>query len=128
MPFLNDLNIFSYNAGHLVEAALAHNNLYGNDLLLSPLCKYMDLLCETFGPGDNQKHGYPGHPEIELSLLRLSARTRTPRYAQLAKYFLEERGNPVGQDGKHYYDFEAEARKEPLPYLPDFGPAFKEYW
>lgn len=88
----------------------------------------MDLLCDTFGPGDSQKHGYPGHPEIELSLLRLSHRTQNPRYELLGKYFLEERGNPTGQDGKHYYDFEAEARGEDPHAVPGCYPAPKSYW
>lgn len=101
-----------YNAGHLIEAALAHNEVYGNDLLLEPLNKYVNLLCETFGPGKSQRHGYPGHPEIELALLRFYEKTQNPNHLALAKYFLEERGNPTGQDGKHYYEAEAEERGE----------------
>jgi DUF1680 family protein len=30
---------------------------------------------------------------------------------KLARYFIEERGNPTGQDGKHYYDWGAEQRQ-----------------
>lgn len=122
------LTVARYNAGHLIEAALAHNLLYGDELLLGPICKYADLLCDTFGPGDSQMHGYPGHPEIELSLLRLAVRTSVPRYGELGKYFLEERGNPIGQNGKHYYDFESEARGESSHVLPEFYPAAKSYW
>jgi len=117
-----------YNAGHLIEAALAHNLLYGNKLLLAPICRYSDLLCETFGPGNAQKHGYPGHPEIELALLRLSHRTGDGKYARLGAYFLEERGNPSGQNGKHYYDFEAESRGESAHELPDYYPKARSYW
>ncbi|KAF4635329.1 hypothetical protein G7Y89_g2771 [Cudoniella acicularis] len=97
-----------YNAGHLIEAALAHFQCYGHDLLMEPILKYVDLLCKTFGP--KGKHGYPGHPEIELALLRLYKVTQNPQHLTLAEYFLDERGNPTGEDGRHYYDVEAEAR------------------
>ncbi|KAL2067833.1 hypothetical protein VTL71DRAFT_15931 [Oculimacula yallundae] len=116
-----------YNAGHLIEAALAHHQLFGNDLFLAPICKYAGLLCDTFGPKESQRHGYPGHPEIELSLLRLTKRTEDSKYGELAKYFLEERGNPAGQNGKHYYDFESEARGD-SNVVPEFYPAAKSYW
>ncbi|KAJ9613731.1 hypothetical protein H2204_014694 [Knufia peltigerae] len=102
-----------YNAGHLIEAALAHNALYKNNDLLDPLIKYVDLLCQTFGPGKDQTHGYPGHPEIELALLRLYRRTQNPKHLELARYFLTERGNPTGVDGRHYYVVEAEKRGDP---------------
>ncbi|KIW19857.1 hypothetical protein PV08_00432 [Exophiala spinifera] len=102
-----------YNAGHLIEAALAHNDLYKNGDLLEPLIKYVDLLCRTFGPGKDQIHGYPGHPEIELALLRLYQRTKDPKHLDLARYFITERGNPAGVDGRHYYVVEAEKRGDP---------------
>lgn len=69
-----------YNAGHLTEAALAHQKYYQNDSLLKPIVRYVDLLCKTFGPGPERKHGYPGHPEIELALLRLFERTKDIRH------------------------------------------------
>ncbi|KAK4626203.1 Non-reducing end beta-L-arabinofuranosidase [Fulvia fulva] len=109
-----------YNAGHLIEAALAHNNLYGNDQLLAPIVKYVELLCKTFGPHSSQTHGYPGHPEIELALLRLYERTNDPKHLELAKYFLTERGNPKGVDGTNYFLWEAQQRGDD----PDKRPAF----
>ncbi len=78
--------------------------------MLEPILKYVELLFKTFGPGKDQKHGYPGHPEIELALLRLHAKTGDPKHLELARYFLEERGNPKGVNGRHYYEVEAELR------------------
>ncbi|OJJ45307.1 hypothetical protein ASPZODRAFT_152981 [Penicilliopsis zonata CBS 506.65] len=101
-----------YNAGHLLEAALIHHQHYQNDLLLSPMLKYVDLLCETFGPGPDQIHGYPGHPEIELALLRLYERTGHKNALKLAQFFITERGNPNGPQGQHFYLTEAEQRGE----------------
>lgn len=102
-----------YNAGHLIEGALAHHRLYRNDDFLGTMLKYVDLLYRTFGPGDDQVHGYPGHPEIELALLRLYGRTRNPKHLELARYFVTERGNPEGVNGRHYYEVEAEKRGDP---------------
>ena len=111
-----------YNAGHLIEAALAHNALYHNDDLLGPIVKYVALLSRTFGPKDDQKHGYPGHPEIELALLRLHHRTKDPSHLALARYFLTERGNPRGVNADtHYFEAERVARGDD----PDKRPL---YW
>ncbi|KAA8568340.1 hypothetical protein EYC84_007376 [Monilinia fructicola] len=117
-----------YNAGHLIEAALAHNQYYGNDLLLEPILKYVGLLAATFGPNPSQKHGYPGHPEIELSLLRLYEKTKDPQHLNLARYFIDERGNPKGQGGRHYYDVEAEERGDRPNEMPKYFPEKKSYW
>lgn len=102
---------------------MAHNALFKNDKMLATMRKYADLLCELFGPDATQLHGYPGHPEIELALIRLYDRTDVRRYLELARYFLAERGNPTGCQGRHFYDVELERRgadvmKRPLPW-PD---------
>ncbi|KAL5694032.1 hypothetical protein EMGR_003827 [Emarellia grisea] len=118
-----------YNAGHLVEAALAHRLLYRNDDLLSPILKYVALLAATFGNKEGQKAGYPGHPEIELALLRLYKVTQDPEHLRLARFFLEERGNPSGgKERRHYYDVEAEVRGERKHEVPEAYPAARSYW
>ena len=117
-----------YNAGHMIEAALAHNDFYGDDLLLGPVVKYADLLCDVFGPSDKQLHGYPGHPEIELALLRLHDRTGNSKHADLARYFLTERGNPQGCEGRHYYVVEAEKRGDDPHKQPAFYPEPTSLW
>jgi uncharacterized protein len=119
---------FRYNAGHLIEAALAHRQCYGDNLLIEPILKYVDLLYQTFGPGPKQKHGYPGHPEIELALLRLYEKTKNPKHLALAEYFTDERGNPTGQDGRHYYDVEAKARGDREHERPAYYPKSRSYW
>jgi DUF1680 family protein len=91
--------------------------------------KYVDLLCKTFGPGEDQKHGYPGHPEIELALLRLHAVTGDPKHLALGRYFIDERGNPKGVEGEiHYYDWEAKKRGERLYERPTYFPVRQSYW
>lgn len=117
-----------YNAGHLIEGALAHQLRFQSDDFMKPMEKYIDLLHQTFGPGERQRHGYPGHPEIELALIRFYKRTGNKKALDLALYFLEERGNPTGVDGRHYYDFEAEARGESTHTAPSYYPAARSYW
>lgn len=117
-----------YNLGHLIEAALAHNDLYDNDLLMEPIIRYVDLICATFGPEDHQIHGYPGHPEIELALLRLYDRTQERRFLSLAKYFITERGNPNGMEGMHFFDWEARKRGDDPTRRPAFYPEARCLW
>jgi uncharacterized protein len=52
-----------------------------------------------------QLHGYPGHEELELALMRLYRLTNAPEHLELARYFVEERGQR--RDGVHYYESEA---------------------
>ncbi|KAI2631331.1 DUF1680-domain-containing protein [Hypomontagnella submonticulosa] len=117
-----------YNAGHLIEAALAHRQYYNSDRLLEPIQKYVAHIRKTFGPADNQLHGYPGHPEIELALLRLHAATGSQDAYELAQFFIEERGNTKGQDGKHYYDWETERRGETFWQRSDAYSESRAYW
>lgn len=119
---------FRYNAGHLIEAALAHHAHYHNRLLLSSIIKYVDLLCRTFGPNTGQKRGYPGHPEIELALLRLYNVTQRPEHFELAQFFVTERGNPKGAKGRHYFDVEADARGQGENEVPEYYPKPRSYW
>ncbi|KAK7418320.1 hypothetical protein QQZ08_011307 [Neonectria magnoliae] len=117
-----------YNAGHLIEAAIAHRDYYRNDLLISPIQKYVSLIRKQFGPGPDQIQGYPGHPEIELALFRLYSATGSVDAFELAQYFLTERGNPKGQAGKHYYDWEMEKRGDHPCLRPDAYPENRTYW
>ncbi|MGY4687782.1 glycoside hydrolase family 127 protein [Petrotoga sp. DB-2] len=80
-----------YCAGHLVQAAIAHKRVTGEDTLFDVATKFADLIVDTFGP--DKKRGAPGHPEIEMALVELYRETKNQKYLNLAKYFLEERGN-----------------------------------
>lgn len=46
----------------------------------------------------------------------------------LAEYFIDERGNPNGVNGKHFYTVEAELRGERLHERPSFYPYPQCYW
>ncbi len=84
-----------YCMGHFIEAAVAYYDATGNEKVLNIAKKCADNIDSNFGPEDGKIHGYDGHEEIEIGLLRLFHVTGEKRYLDLAKYFLMERGkNP----------------------------------
>ncbi|ELX5828623.1 glycoside hydrolase family 127 protein, partial [Salmonella enterica] len=107
-----------YCAGHLIEAGVAFFQATGKRRLLDVVCRLADHIDSTFGPGENQLHGYPGHPEIELALMRLYEVTEQPRYMMLASYFIGQRGTQP-----HFYDEEYEKRGQ-TSYWHTYGPAW----
>ncbi|MDV0359342.1 glycoside hydrolase family 127 protein [Klebsiella michiganensis] len=107
-----------YCAGHMIEAGVAFFQATGKRRLLDVVCRLADHIDSVFGPGDNQLHGYPGHPEIELALMRLYDVTQEPRYMALVKYFVEARGTQP-----HFYDIEYEKRGK-TSYWNTYGPAW----
>lgn len=117
-----------YNLGHLIEGAVAQAQILGKTKLLDCLVKYVSLLCDLIGPEAGKRHAYPGHPEIEIALIRLYQVTGNPDHLKLAEYFVDERGSPKGQDGTHYYTWEAERRGERPYERPGYYPKPKSYW
>ena len=81
-----------YCAGHLIEAAVAYYNATGKEKLLDCVCRLSDLIYNTFGDEAGKIKGYPGHPEIELALVKLFKATNNKKYLMLASYFVEARG------------------------------------
>lgn len=96
--------------------------------MIEPIERYVGLIRSVFGPGENQRHAYPGHPEIELALLRLYSATGNQDAYDLAQYFIEERGNPKGQDGMLYYDWEEKQRGDSKYKRPNPYPTTESHW
>jgi hypothetical protein len=94
-----------YNAGHLLEGAIAYFRATGRRRMLDIMERYVDHIAATFGRGPGQKRGYPGHQEIELALVKLYRLTADTRRRDLAAYFIDERGREP-----HYFTEEALAR------------------
>jgi len=80
-----------YCAGHLIEAAVAHWRATGKRTLLDAAVKYADYIDSVFGP--TKRQGCPGHEEIELALIKLYQATGREKYFDLAKYFIDVRGD-----------------------------------
>lgn len=81
-----------YCAGHMIEAGVAHYRATGKRKLLDVVCRLADHIDTVFGPEDGKIHGFDGHQEIELALVKLYEVTQEPRYLSLSQYFIDERG------------------------------------
>ena len=79
-----------YCAGHMIEAAVAYYEATGKDKLLTVMCRMADCIYEHFI--DEKAPGYPGHPEIELALMRLFYATGNEKYRELSGHFIDVRG------------------------------------
>ena len=83
-----------YNSGHMIEAAIVHFEATGKRNFLDIAIKNADLLVKTFGDRKDQVQGVPGHQIVETGLVKLYQLTNNKAYLNLAKYFLDNRGNP----------------------------------
>lgn len=84
-----------YCAGHMMEAAAAYAEVTGKDRLLRVTERLADHIISRFGPEEGKEHGFPGHQEVEIGLMKLYHATGKEKYKDMARYFLEERGkNP----------------------------------
>jgi len=97
-----------YCAGHMLEGAVAYYHATGKRRLLDIMTRYVDLIMAIFGPGADQKHGYCGHQEIEIALIKLYDVSKDRRHLDFAAYLINERGHQP----PHYFDVEAVARGE----------------
>ena len=111
-----------YNAGHLIEAAVAHYRATGKRRLLDVAIRFADLVDRDFGP--EARRDVPGHEEIELALVRLADATGDARYVELARFFLDERGRE--HDGKPYPEGTSFAIYNDRPYKQDHLPVVEQ--
>lgn len=79
-----------YCAGHMIEAAVAYAECTGKKRFLEIMCAMADHIYRHFI--EEGAEGYPGHPEIELALMRLYRSTKEERYKELALHFINVRG------------------------------------
>lgn len=97
-----------YNAGHMLEGAIAYYETTGRRRWLDIMERYVEHIRQNFGPGPGQKRAYCGHQEIELALIKLYHLTKEKKHLDLAAYFINERGNAP----PHYFDVEREEREK----------------
>ncbi len=79
-----------YCAGHMIEAAVAHHQATGKRNFLDIALKTANLINQKFGP--EGKPGYPGHPELELALIKLWRDTGDKKWFALSQRMIENRG------------------------------------
>jgi len=111
-----------YTLGHLIEASIVSYNITNSEEYLELGKKAADLLVEEFQKTSTRNT--PGHPEIEIALIKLYRLVKNEKYLDLAKKFVYKRGrfllfgsriarennsqqkraNEVSQQKKNYYD------------------------
>lgn len=104
-----------YCAGHMIEAAVAYYETADKTRLLEVVCRLADHIDSVFGTEEGKKRGYPGHPEIELALVKLYKATGERRYLDLSKYFIDERGQEPNyfliEEKERNSEFEREGKR-----------------
>lgn len=92
-----------YCSGHMMEAACAYYQATGKRALLNVMLRNVSHIYERFIR--RGKEGVPGHPEVELALMKMYRTTGDKRCLELARFFVDTRGvNPA------FYAQEAEKR------------------
>lgn len=94
-----------YCAGHFFEAATAYYNATGKIKVIEIAKKLANCIYNNFGYEDGKIKGYDGHEEVELGLMSLYSVTKEKKYLELAKFFIDERGQ-----SPHFFEAEWEAR------------------
>ena len=110
-----------YTAGHLMEAAVAYYEGTGKRKFLDCMCRFADLICDIFGMEEGKIHGYPGHEEVEIGLIKLARVTDNLKYLKQAKYFIDARG--VGEN----YFMKEMSRPDYKLIFPEFVDYTPEY-
>ncbi|MDR3141314.1 MAG: glycoside hydrolase family 127 protein, partial [Tannerellaceae bacterium] len=94
-----------YNMGHMYEGAIAYYQATGKDKWLKTAEENTRHINHVFFEGDpNYNDGKPvnqapGHPEIELALIKLFRVTNDSLYLQMAKKFIDIRGITYQPEG-----------------------------
>lgn len=102
-----------YCAGHLIQAAVAHKRVTGQDALLRVATRFATHISETFGDGPGRIRAVPGHAEIETALIELYRCTRERGYLETARFFIENRG--YGLVGRSFGMFEPSYAQDHMP-------------
>lgn len=79
-----------YCAGHMMEAACAYYEAAGKRELLDVMLKNVDHIYKVFIEDGHE--GCPGHPEVELALMKMYRLTGNEKCLALAKHFINTRG------------------------------------
>lgn len=92
-----------YCSGHFMEAAVAYYDATGKTKLLEVMERNAEHIYNHFIIEKNG--GYPGHPEVELALMKMYRATKNKHCLELAMHFINVRGVDSS-----YYEKEFAAR------------------
>lgn len=122
-----------YCAGHFMEAAVAYYDGTGKDKLLKVMLKNAEHIYNHFITEGHE--GYPGHPEVELALLKMYRATGEKHCLELAEHFINVRGVSLAGDEGYFFKKEAARRNwtvwgnnaEDGFYQQSFAPVREQY-
>ncbi|MBV9960661.1 MAG: glycoside hydrolase family 127 protein [Parafilimonas sp.] len=101
-----------YNAGHLMEAAVAYYDATGKRKLLDVAIKLANHIDTTMRI--NNRQWFSGHEEIEIGLMKLYHVTGNENYEKLANWYINQRGKHVHEYQKGEW-FTPEYWQDELP-------------
>lgn len=79
-----------YCAGHMMEAACAYYEATGKRKLLDVMERNAEHIYNRFITEGHE--GFPGHPEVELALMKMYRCTGNKKCLELAEFFVNTRG------------------------------------
>lgn len=82
-----------YCLGHAIEAAIAYHKITGKEKFLNCVLKNVDMVYRVFIEENSANFVTPGHEEIELALLKLYDYLGNKKHLELARFFINQRGN-----------------------------------
>ena len=91
-----------YGVGHLLEAALSYAEATGKTKILEAALRATDQVFSIFIDG-RIGHDVPGHEEIERAFTRYYEATGDKRFLDLARFFIDERGDHTTRDSYGEY-------------------------
>lgn len=83
-----------YCAGHMIEAACAYFEATGKTKFLDVMTKNVEHIYKRFVTDGYE--GCPGHPEIELALMKMYRITQNRHCLELVERFVNDRGKDPG--------------------------------
>ena len=113
-----------YDQGHMIEAAVAHYEATGKRNFLDVAIKSADLMTRVFGP--DKRRDVPGHEEVEIALVKLYRVTNERTYLDLAKFFLDERGQKHGVEHPQFEQGNRFFMYNDLSYRQDQAPVAQQ--
>jgi len=91
-----------YCLGHAIEAAIAYHKATGKDKFLNCVLKNVDMVYRVFVEEKSANFVTPGHEEIELALLKLYDYLGDEKHLELARFFVNQRGNNEQEEKDAY--------------------------
>lgn len=104
-----------YCVGHTIEAAIAYHKATGKDKLLNCVLQNVDMIYRVFVEEQGAAFVTPGHEEIELALLKLYDYLSDEKHLELARFFINQRGNNEKDKQNQHPHFNSEYFQSDLP-------------